>query len=683
MARSLASVAAAIGAAGSSAQTAPQTQAASPTPDTVVITGTKRNQAEQDATQSVNVLSPDELVNERDAYEALLRLPNITTGARSALPTVRGVDGNGVAYGGGGAVSGGRPRFTTYVDGVARAYSFSSDGNASLWDVKQVEVYRGAQSTTLGRNAGAGAMVIVTNDPVSENQASAQLGLRSARRTWSAAAMVNRRLTDDLAVRITAEGSHGTNWRNPVGAEFEGASTSRLEAQNFERYRFKGLWTPASVPGLSLRLTHDDQRDASPNGVDTVIGPDYARREIDASSYSFFVRRNAATSLQAQHELGSGWRVDAVLAHQKSGIDAPPPVPGSPLFLDVFAYSRENSFEPKLVWAAGGNNRSGAVIGAFLFSRDRTEGGRPGSAFAYDATDKASTRSLFADARWQVSARWDLLAGLRLERERQQRNFSDLLDFDKSTTAALPKLGIDWHLDADRSLGLVGYRGYQAGGGGVSFTSFTPYLFDTEKSSTAEIVWRSQWLDRRITLNANLFATRFSGYQLDGIGPGGPEDSIYLNAQRVSLRGAEVDAQWRPARGALLFAQLGLLRARIDRFDDSANAAVNGNRLQRAPSHTLRVGGRFEPIAGLTLGGDAYHSAAYFSTYANTDTDRAPAFTTVNLNASWTLAPLTLTAYVNNATDRTYYTERSVGVFGDYAQMAPPRTLGFSAQVDF
>ena len=57
IARSLASVAAAIGAAGSSAQTAPQTQAASPTPDTVVITGTKRNQAEQDATQSVNVLS--------------------------------------------------------------------------------------------------------------------------------------------------------------------------------------------------------------------------------------------------------------------------------------------------------------------------------------------------------------------------------------------------------------------------------------------------------------------------------------------------------------------------------------------------------------------------------------------------------------------------------------------------
>ena len=95
------------------------------------------------------------------------------------------------------------------------------------------------------------------------------------------------------------------------------------------------------------------------------------------------------------------------------------------------------------------------------------------------------------------------------------------------------------------------------------------------------------------------------------------------------------------------------------------------------------MGGRFEPIAGLTLGGDAYHSAGYFSTYANTDTDRAPAFTTVNLNASWTLTPLTLTAYVNNATNRTYYTERSVGVFGDYAQMAPPRTLGFSAQVDF
>jgi outer membrane receptor protein involved in Fe transport len=327
-------------AAATAAHAQPNTDADS---QSITITGTKRKQSEQEATQSLTVLTQEELANERDAYDALLRLPNITGGARSALPTIRGVDGNGVAYGGGGAVSGGRPRFTTYVDGVARAYSFSAEGNASLWDVKQIEVYRGAQSTTLGRNSGAGAMVITTNDPVFENQAAALIGVRTARKSWDAAAMINHPLGDELALRFTAEGSHGSNWRTPIGAELSGKRTEDLEAQNFERYRLKALWAPSALRGLTLRFTHDDQRDASPNGVDSITGPDFSRREVDASYYAFFVRRNAGTSLQADYEIGGGWTAQAVLARQKSGIDAPAPVAGSATFLDVFANSTERS----------------------------------------------------------------------------------------------------------------------------------------------------------------------------------------------------------------------------------------------------------------------------------------------------------------------------------------------------
>jgi iron complex outermembrane recepter protein len=229
----------------------------------------------------------------------------------------------------------------------------------------------------------------------------------------------------------------------------------------------------------------------------------------------------------------------------------------------------------------------------------------------------------------------------------------------------------------------VAYRGYQAGGGGVSFSSFTPYLFDTEKSSTAELVWRSTWLARALTINANLFASRFSGYQIDGRGDDGLTDTIYLNADRVSTRGVEVETTWKPVRGTTLFAQAGLLRARIDRFDDGANAAVNGNRLQRAPKGTLRVGASVEPISGLVLGADVYRSAAYFSTYFNTAADSVPAYTTVNLNASYTFKPVTLAAYVNNATDRLYYTDRVSRAFGDAVQLAPPRTVGVSARVEF
>jgi iron complex outermembrane recepter protein len=654
--------------------------------ETVTVTGSKRRQAEQDATQSLVVLTPDELINERDALDALARVPNLSFSSRSGLPTVRGVDGNGVAFGGGGAVSGGRPRFATYVDGVARSYSYAPDGNLTLWDVRQLEVYRGAQTTTLGRNSGAGALVVTTNDPARENQAALLTGYRTERGTWNAAAMANGAITDELALRVTAEGTHGETWRNPIGDAFGGKPRSELERQYFERYRFKALWAPSAVPGLSVRLTHDRQRDAQPNAVDTVIGQDLTRREIDAVNYSFFARRNEATSLQAQWEFADGWAADAVIARQRAETLGIPPVPGSANFLDIFARTTETSVEPKLTYTAGGASRTSAVVGVFWLNRDRNEGGAPGSAFPYSATDTAKARSLYADARVQLAPAWDLLVGLRAERETQNRDLISPigleLKINPSVRKVLPKLGVDYRFSNDAALGIVAYQGYQAGGGGVSFQSFTPYTFRPETSTTAELTWRSQWLNRTLTVNANVFASRFKDYQLDGVGPGGAIDVVYLNAQRVTSRGAELEINWRASDAWTLYSQLGFLRAQIDTFDNAANSAVNGNRLQRAPRATARAGVRWQAWRGLTLSGDVYGAAGYFNTYQNINDERTPGYALLDLSAAWRIGPATFIAFVNNAANRFYVLDTRTGV-GAFAQAGAPRTIGGSVRWDF
>jgi iron complex outermembrane recepter protein len=651
----------------------------------VTVTGTKRRQAEQEATQSLTVLKPADFAAEQDAFDALTRVPNLTPSSRSGLPVVRGVDGNGVAFGGGGAVSGGRPRFSTYVDGVARSYSYAPDGNLTLWDVKQLEVYRGAQSTTLGRNSGAGALVVTTNDPVQEDQAALLAGLRNQRNTWNAAAMVNRALTDDLAVRFSTEGTHGKTWRNPVGEEFGSQPLSEPERQDFERYRLKALWSPGALPGLTLRFAHDRQRDAQPNTVDTIVGENLSARRIDAVNYSFFARTNTTTSLQGTLELGNGWSVETVIGRQRAETLGIPPVSGSATFLDIFARTTETSVEPKLGYTAAGS-RTSAVIGAFWLKRDRNEGGAPGSAFPYSAVDTSKARSLYADARIEFAPGWDVLLGLRAERETQQRDFVSpvglALNFDRSTNKVLPKLGAEYRFNPDAALGLVAYRGYQAGGGGVSFRSFTPYLFEPESSTTTEITWRSQWLARRVTVNANLFSTRFKGYQLSGIGPGGPEDTIFLNADRVTSRGAELSLTWQATEALDVSAQLGVLRARIDRFDEGANSAVNGNRLPYAPRTTARFGARWRPFAGLALNGSVYASDELFGNYQNTDDVRVPGYTLIDLSASWRYQAATITAFINNVADRFYLYSRQAS-FGGFGQAGPPRTVGGSIRMDF
>lgn len=658
----------------------------------VVIVGSKRLQLEQQATQSVNVLQPSELVNEIDAYNALLRLPNITTNTRGELPTVRGVDGSGVAVGAGAAISGGRPRFTTYVDGVARGHSFSTDGNASLWDVRQVEVYRGSQSSTLGRNASAGAMVITTNDPAAQNEGAAQVAYRSARTALSAAVMLNRAVTDDLSVRFTAEGLDGTNWNNPIHESLGGRSVKDLEKQEFQRFRLKALWTPESMPKLSVRFSHDNQVDASSNPPDLVTGPDFSRREIDElRSYSYFKRKNATTSAQVNYAIGGGWDFDTVVAHQRSRNDSVPAVDRDPRSLQVYAKSAETSVEPKFTYTAGKDSRTSAVAGAFVYSRGRNEGGVPGTAFVYDADDKIRTLSIFGDARVQLSSRWDVLAGIRFEREAQKRNltgtflgtFPAEIRFDEKVTEVLPKVGIDFHFDQDRSLGAVAYSGYQAPGVGVDFlgTGGT-YTFGKEKSKTAELVWRSQWLSRTVTFNANIFQTNYRDYQLFGSDSAG--GFIVKNAKKATIRGLELEANWQPTKGTSVFAQLGLLRARMNKFDDAENSYANGATLPEAPRHTFRIGASITPFTGVSLGADVYRSASFYSDVENIDAVLVPAHTTLNLNASWKFQSFTLSAYVNNVSNRFYLTGKVYpDEFKPRAYVSQPRTIGVSAMYKF
>ena len=505
--------------------------------------------------------------------------------------------------------------------------------------------------------------------------------------------MLNRALSDDVAVRVTVEGLDGTNWRNIIEPDVVAGRTSDdLEAQKFYRLRLKGLWNPSSMPGLTVRLTHDNQLDKQPNPPDQISGPDFKRREVnEIQTYAYFETRNATTSLQASYDFGGGWVADGIVAYQKSrNRSVPSPATGLSA-LDVFARSTEISFEPKISYSPGAGSRTSFTVGGFIFNRDRVEGGVPGSAFVYDATDAVRTYSLFGDARIQVARDWDLLLGARAERESQQRQLTGTLlgvipaqlDFDETVTQFLPKIGVEYQISPVAAIGIVGYTGYQAPGGGVDFLGTGgSYVWKKETAKTAEITWRSQWLNRTLTVNANLFYTKYNDYQIFGSDGGG--GFIVKNAENVNSRGLELETTWRPRQGLSAFAQLGLLRARVEKFDDGLNSYVNGGYLPNAPKLTARVGGSIEALPGLSFGGDVAYTASAYGDVENIEAVFVPSYTTLNLNASYRIKSFTLTAFVNNVTDKFYLTSR---LYPD--GLAPrgyagaPRTLGLSARLGF
>ncbi len=622
----------------------------------------------------------------QNGFDVFARIPNVSWQSESFLPTVRGLDGNGVATGGGGAVTGANPRMSSYVDGVARTYGATPDGQGSFWDMAQVEVYKGAQSTQLGQNSMAGAIVQTTRDPKFKDEYAVQVGAHDQRATYNAAFMVNKTLGDQLAIRFTGEGSDGKN-----AIDYSGFAATGLTADDrdelgrirYGRYRFKALFTPTDQ--LALKLTVEQERRRNPYTPD--LASNSTRRETSGGE-GHFDSDNRIAALNANYEINREWVFDAVLSQQKADTKFGPPVVGSPdpaAFLDFTFRSDEIAFEPKLVYKSA-QGRTAAVMGVFTKTRKRDDLGKPGSAFALTADDRASSHSLFADATIQLAPSWDLLAAARYQDDRQKRNFSAFdglltYGFDERNRVFLPKLGATFHHSADASFSVVAYKGYNGGGGGVSFVTFTPYRYTKETAQTVEFVSRTQWLDRKLTANANLFFTQLKGAQTSGIGPGGPNDGIYVNIAKAKTQGLEADLVYQPDSRTKVQFGLGLLDTKIVDFGSAANNANNGNELGLSPHVTANLGGSFEVLPRLTVGGDVAFMGKRFTDYQNAPEDRLPSHVVTNGHAQYRLGSVTLTGYVNNVFDRFVQFSRFTSF--NQAYVNRPRTLGVNVKFEY
>ncbi len=653
----------------------------------VVVVGTKRSQGRQQVTQSVSVLTDQDAIGLQSALDVVTRIPNIALQSKGFLPTVRGLDGNGVATGGGGAVTGANPRMSNYVDGVARTYGATPDGQGSLWDIAQVEVYRGAQSTLLGQNALAGAIVQTTKDPQFRDEAALQLGAHTERTTLNGAFMVNLAVNDSLAIRFAGEaidGKTAINYSSFDGTGLGADDRDELGRVLYGRYRLKALLTPSDA--LTLKLTLEQERRRNAYTIDGVSIS--ARRELVGGAYGWFDSNTRVAALNVNHEFNSEWTFDAVLSQQKANTKFGPPVVGSPdpaAYLDFSFVSTETALEPKLVYRAT-QGRTSAVVGAFVKQRDRTDLGKPGSIFALTADDDASSRALFADATVQLSGAWDMLAAARLVDDRQRRTFSAFdgalaYAFNERNRVFLPKLGATYNASADAAFSLVAYKGYNPSGGGVSFVSFTPYQYQKESANTVELVARTQWLDRKLTVNANLFFTRLRDTQASGIGPGGPNDGIYLNIAKARTRGLELDLAFRPDTRTRFGVALGLLDTRIVDFGSTANNANNGKQLGLAPRVTANLNASFEWLPRWVLGGNLAFSSKRYSDYDNLPSDRVPGYGLANLNMQYQVGKVTLTGYVNNVFDKFVQLYRLSSF--NQAYVNEPRTLGLNVKAEF
>ena len=653
--------------------------------DEITVTGEKFERSQSSTGSSTTVVTGDQFKREANllsATQLLKRDVNILdTGLGNDLPTVRGVDGSGPAVGAVAFFAGSRPRLNMQIDGRTSSYNELAFGTKSLWDMKQVEIYRGAQSYAQGRNAIAGAVVMTSNDPTQEWEGAAKLNMGNHRLAQTAALISGPVVKDELAFRLSVDHQQRETavdlpHYDPVG------NPRWFKATNT---RAKLLWTPSALPDLYSRLTFNHLNARAPQ----------SETELQSNSPRYtperpvFQTRSASTIWDIGYQLSERWKWENKLVYTHFIHDRkttspfntalPPNRRGVPARVD----GNEFQIEPIIKYES---EKYRGLFGLFYFNAKQDEsvtmlnGRIARTPITTNFNDKTKTKAAFGEITFTPDIPFELTLSARYEQEHHQRKGKSAMFFinrDKKYNVFLPKADIAWKINDDQRLGFKVGKGYNPGGAGVTFgVPYTSYEYDAEYVWNYELYHRWTSADKRLRINSNLFYNDYKDMQLPFTL--GPNSIVIRNADKVVTYGAEINTEWQATEKLALNAGIGMLKTDIKRYP---NSGIEGNKLARAPSFSGKVGANYRLLDHLEIGTNYSYNSSYYSTADNLANGKVGHYDQLDVYLAYDFKHARITLYADNVLNSRkdiLLVPRS----GDITRQ-PERQIGLSTELRF
>ncbi|WP_375595522.1 TonB-dependent receptor [Algihabitans albus] len=670
--------------------------------DPLVVRGQLQIRTLQDTPESVAIQTGEELERrgDFDLYDAIERIPNVNQSPQERGFSIRGIDQRGPAAGGGGG-----SLVSTQVDGVALTNTGTFSGPFSAWDLQQVEVLRGPQSTQQGRNALAGAIVLRSNDPTYDLELRSR-GEAGSRATLGGAVMANLPLIEDrLAVRFSAD-------RLQTDGFVDNRTLDQDDFDAREQTTLRGKLRIDPTENLEI-VASFSQTDSSrgENFIEEAFFPDdrvnLSNLEADEDS----LHRNSGLRLT--------WRIDEAFSLESETnyytldyervADRNRPAADDLGFLD--RSSDETVFEQDLRLRYEGEDLSG-VLGLFytqteedFFNLTRDPASRftnlapPGVFLEAETNSKTEVENFAVFGEADIGVDW-LLPGLtftlggRYDRETVDNDIrtvatldpaipspiplpNDRNETDASFSAFLPKIGLTYDWTPDIATSFTVQRGYRAGGAQVNGFTQQVNEFDPEFTWNYEFALRSQFFDRRLTANANLFYTDWTDQQVPVRGPSGnSEDFDIVNAGESRLYGAEASLEALVTPKLDVFGSIGLVQTEFLDFE-SGGRDFSGNEFRSAPEVTAAFGATYFFDNGISVGADASYTGVSFVDADNDPAARADARFLVNTQITYDQDRWNAGFFVRNLFDNDYATRRLPQQDGSRVLISgEPRTFG-------
>ena len=578
-----------------------------------------------------------------------------------------------------------------------------------MWDVSQVEIYRGPQSTLSGRASLAGAIYIKTNDPTFDWQMGGQFTYGEHATTEGALMLGGPIVANRLAFRMTGEYQRSKSDLNyPLYEQF--SAFSEFAEDEYYQFRGKLLLTPTALNGGRALLTYAFAHD-SPL-YDDIAGPglgfEYSERRGDLNAGTPFYQANRETdnhsvSLDVTRPISDMLMFTSTTTYAFTRLDRSSINSGTPGevytaegFEDQTYATQEfrlNFNSDRLQWVAGlyGAYQDSEIdaVTATFFSGGRTDTSRP--------TSKAYNVAAFGEVNYEFVPTWKVTVGARGDYETQEQNyffsreyanpaFTDVLRMGTSENDGftfLPKAAIVKEFMPGRSLGFTVQRGYRSGGAGVDPTDGSAYDFNPEYTWNFELSYRGNYFDDRMTLAANVFYTDWTDQQVEIQQI--PQDftsTVILNAGASHLYGGEIESQFRITPELSTFVAIGYVETQFDDFVSSVGV-FDGMPFPEAPKWTVSVGADYNHSSGFFIGADARHVSGYLARdLQNEPVDRVGDYIIASVRAGYRAENWSITVFSDNVFDEEYFLYKDViGTFDCCGTLGPRRVTGVTLRV--
>ena len=586
--------------------------------ETITVTSDFRQQSLQNAPTSMSVLTDIEIKqrNAKHLEELIAVSPNVNFASgsqRARYYQIRGI----------GERSQFQEPINPSVGVIIDEVDFTGIGSvASLFDVKQAEIYRGPQGTRFGANAIAGLINITTNEPTEDFEGAVQLGVGNYN-TYDMGVALSGPATDSVNYRLAVNQSNSDGY-------IENVHLQRDDTNNRDELTIRGK--------LAIEASNDLTIDLAgyyfdfDNGYDTFSLDN--TRETLSDEPGFDTQETAAFSAKFTYQGFETATLLAIVSHADSdmaygfdedwgyaGISDPTINPDiDPDFAGSEYSSTDHYYRDKAVTTAElrvisnqgeeiFNGTTSWVAGAFYKQDDEdllrqyTRNDKPAKSFDFTSTNNRTNVAIYGQLDTQLSERWSLISGLRIENYQADYNNSDLFNDSIDDTMVGGKLVLSYQQNQDSMWYGSVNRGYKAGGHNTD-GSLPEDLrtFDPEYLVNYELGYKVSLLDNNAYIRSSVFYMDRTDMQVKSsqIIPNDDGQNVefsgYIgNATSGSNYGAEIESAWYINDYVNIYGSLGLLKTEFDQFIDADGNSLTGEEQAHAPNYQFNVGINYQP----------------------------------------------------------------------------------------